>query len=170
MRVTCTWLAVFLAAGCAAGYDIRTTVAPDARFSDLRMFRVEPGFAPLRDAVTEAFRNRGYAVDERAPDFLVSVNATVTERFAAGPPDNLPPVRWPQPLPRATTYFTDGVVTVDVRSPSRDLLWRGTGSTPLTDDPAADLKALTRVTESIVVEFPASLRRLSIQDPARHRR
>ena len=176
MRASRSLLAMFAlaAAGCGINYDIRTMVTPDARLSALGAFRVDPGFEPLRDAVTDAFRNRGYTMDQRAPDFLVSVQVAVRDRFAP-PADNLPPGRWPDPvvMQQMMVRSTDGVVTIEVLTPKHDLLWRGTGSAPLVDDRAEDLKTLARVADAIVVQFPAAQRRalaVSTPDPALRRR
>lgn len=174
---------VVAALGCAASYQVRTLVAPDARLDRLHTFRVLPVPTPrggrnhadaydpmvnnsianraLRSAVTDAFLARGYDADSAAPDFVVAVYASAQETLDVTAWDYGYPY-WPrggwgprvQPRERITVY-TEGTVIVDVVRPdTRELLWRASGAATLTKEPAQDVAALRRVAEAVVKRFP----------------
>ena len=175
------------AAGCAGSYRVRTITAPEAGLAGLATFHVLPAPPPrdgrarastgaydpmvsnsianraLRERITQAFQARGYALDERAPDFAVAVYASARERLDVTAWDYGYPY-WPRwgwggrvPLRERVTEYTEGTVVVDVvRAATRELLWRGTGSTTLSEDPTRDVAELQRVAEAVVKKFPAA--------------
>lgn len=175
------------ALGCGASYDVHTMSAPDARFTELHTFRVLPTPRPrdgaaragaydpmvsnsianraLRDAIVGELTSRGYTLDERAPDFLVAVYASAHERLDVTEWDYGYPY-WPRrrapgmPVERVTQY-TEGTVVVDVITPqTRDLLWRGTASSRLTEDPVEDTKELGKVARAVIRKFPRATERV----------
>lgn len=173
------------ALGCAGSYHVRTITAPEAGIAGLVTFRVLPVPAPrdgrdrasaydpmvnnsianraLRERVTQAFQERGYSLDERAPDFAVAVYASARERLDVTRWDYGYPY-WPRwgwgarvPIRERVTEYVEGTVVVDVvRAGTRELLWRGSGATTLTEDPSRDVAELQRVAEAVVRKFPRS--------------
>ena len=175
-------------AGCAPRYTVHTVTAEGAPLASLRTFVVlrtprardgRPRTSPydpmvansitngaLRQTITNAFASRGYMLDERQPDFAVAVYASAHEELDPSAWDYGYPAwpRWPSPqqrTPQAT--FTAGTVVVDVVNPNtRELLWRGSGSSRMAEDPAADTRELQRIAAQIVEQFPrAAERRLA---------
>jgi hypothetical protein len=175
------------ALGCAGSYHVRTITAPEANVAGLATFRVLPAPPPrdgraggaydpmvnnsianraLRERITVAFQERGYALDERAPDFAVAVYASARERLDVTVWDYGYPY-WPRrgwgarvPLREQVTEYVEGTVVVDVvRAGTRELLWRGSGSTTLSEDPTRDVAELQRVAEAVVKKFPKAVPR-----------
>ena len=177
-------LALALSAlGCAGSYHVRTITAPDANVAGFQTFRVLPVPPPrderaragaydpmvnnsianraLRERIAQAFHARGYALDERAPDFAVAVYASARERLDVTAWDYGYPY-WPRwgrgarvPLRERVTEYVEGTVVVDVvRAGTRELLWRGSGSTTLSEDPTRDVAELRRVAAAVVKKFP----------------
>jgi hypothetical protein len=176
------------ALGCAGSYHVRTITAPEAGIAGLHAFRVLPVPPPrdgrdragaydpmvnnsianraLRERITQEFQGRGYVVDERTPDFAVAVYASARERLDVTLWDYGYPY-WPRwgwgarvPYRERVTEYVEGTVVVDVvRAGTRELLWRGSGSTELTEDPGRDVAELQRVAEAIVKKFPQAVPR-----------
>lgn len=170
------------ALGCAPSYQVHTLVAPDAQLTSLHTFRVLPTPPPrdgrnhagaydpmvnnsitnraLRTTIMQAFEGRGYVADGARPDFLVAVYASAHQKLDVTAWDYGYPYwpRWGWPHARMTdrvTEYTEGTVIVDVlRTATRDLLWRGSGTARLTQDPKQDAVALQKVARSIVQRFP----------------
>ena len=173
-------------AGCATQYHVNTLAAPDAGIAALNTFRVLPVPLPndgrprsdtydpmvnnsiankaLRETVTQAFIDRGYTVNERAPDFAVAVYATAREKLDVttwnyGYPF-WPSSRWnwnSRRMVTETNEFTEGTVIVDIIRPGdRELLWRGSSAARMWDDPPTDVKELQKVAAAIVKKFPAA--------------
>ncbi len=190
MRRTMTLLAAgalaLSAVACAPTYEVRTMAAPGTRLSELHTFRVLPVPRPrdgraaggaydpmvdnsianraLREAITTAFQDRGYVVDERTPDFAVAVYASAHERLDVTEWDyGYPYWPWRRGYGRAgdrVSTYTEGTVVVDVvDGRSRELLWRGTGSARLSEDPVADTKELQKVARAIVMKVPVEVPR-----------
>jgi len=176
------------AAACGSSIEVRTMAAPDVSFAALQSFRMLPGPArrdgrpvtgaddpmvnnsianrAIREQITKTFQARGYALDERDPDFLVAFYATAREKLDVTKWDyGYPfiPRRWPwypRPMPTVTQY-TEGSVIIDVLAASnRELLWRGEGKAELSDDPAENVKQLVKAAEAIVAKFPAATKRV----------
>jgi hypothetical protein len=172
------------AAACAASVHVDTLAAPNAGIAAFSTFRVLAVPAPrdgrprsdkydpmvnnsianraLRETITNAFSARGYTVNELAPDFEVAVYATAREkldvtRWDYGYPF-WPASRWTWNSGRfmsEVTEYTEGTVIVDVIRPhDRELLWRGSASERMWDDPSRDVKALQKVAAGIVNKFP----------------
>ena len=126
--------------------------APDAGLSELHSFRMLPGPAPrdgrilsgnddpmisnsianqsLRERISRAFQDRGYALDERNPDFGVAFYATAHEKLDVTTWDYGYPFypRWGHygPPMQTVTQYTEGSVIIDVVKPGTgELLWRG---------------------------------------------
>jgi hypothetical protein len=176
------------AAGCAASYQVRTLIAPEAQFVTLHTFRVLPVPPPraerddvdaydpmvnnsianrtLREAVMAAFEERGYRADPHAPDFLVAVYANAHEQFDLTAWDHGDPY-WPrgglEPHVRTRDQlmvYAEGTVVIDVIEPATgELLWRGSATTALTKDPARDVGELARAAGAVVKRFPAAMPR-----------
>ena len=172
-----------LTVGCAGSLHVRTIEAPDAPFASLHTFRVLPTPPPrdghartsaydpmvdnsianraLRQTITRAFTDRGYASVGTNPDFVVAVYASAHEKLDVTTWDYGYPY-WPRGpwgrrgrvVDQVTTY-TEGTVVVDVLYPrTRELMWRGTASATLSEDPVQDLRALQVVAEAVVRKFP----------------
>ena len=178
--------AALAVAGCAAGLHVKTLAAPDARFATLSTFRVLPvpprrdGRPPteaydpminnsitnraLRETITQAFANRGYTVNERAPDFAVAVYASAYEKLDVTTWNYgyafWPRSRWNWNVRQLTTEdteYAEGTVIVDViRTSDRELLWRGSATARMWEDPPTDVKELQKVAAAIVKKFPAA--------------
>lgn len=188
MRVSLMTGAAVLALAGAVGcgrLHVDTLVAPDAGLTGLSTFRllsvpwprdgrVRTGaYDPmvnnsitnraLRETISKGFTDRGYAVNEQAPDFEIAVYATAREKLDVTAWDYGYPF-WPRRgwygPQRMVTEYTEGTVIVDVVRPrDRELLWRGSASARLTDNPADDVKALQKVAAAIVKKFPKAAAR-----------
>jgi hypothetical protein len=117
----------------------------------------------LRTTITSAFIGRGYVANEHAPDFEVAVYAAAHERMNVTAWDYgypfWPRSRWAWPTHRVVTEYTEGTVIVDVVSArDRELLWRGSASARLSDDPSRDVKALQKVAAGLVEKFPRAVK------------
>jgi Domain of unknown function (DUF4136) len=173
--------AVVLAGACGRSIEIQTMAAPDAGLSELHSFRVLPGPArrdgrivsgnddpmisnsianrTLRERIAKAFVDRGYAIDERKPDFGVAFYATAQEKLDVSTWDYGYPFRprwgvYGPPAPMITQY-TEGSVIIDVVKPvTGELLWRGVGKAELIDGPDRNLEQLAKAAEAIVGRFP----------------
>jgi hypothetical protein len=169
-------------AGCGASIQVRTLAAPDAGLDRLQTFRLLPEATrrdgrtvsgaddpmvsnsianrAMRDRVGRSFTRRGYAEANEAPDFVVAFYATAEEVLDVGAWDyGYPANEWPRhgrQVPPVAQY-TRGTVVIDVIGVrTRQLLWRGAGSTELVDDPANNLGRLIAVAEAVVSHFPAA--------------
>jgi uncharacterized protein DUF4136 len=179
-------VAAFLVAGCAAGLHVKTLAAPDAGVATLSTFRVLPVPPPrhgrplteaydpmvnnsitnraLRETVTQGFSNRGYVVNERAPDFAVAVYASAYEKLDVTAWNYgysfWPRSRWNWNVRQLTTEDTEypvGTVIIDViRASDRELLWRGSATARMWEDPPTDVKELQKVAAAIVKKFPVA--------------
>ena len=179
-------------AACARSYDVHTVMAPDASVTSLRTFRVLPvpprrdgragagSYDPmvdnsitnraLRATIADAFAARGYLASEHEPDFVVAVYASASEALDVTRWDYGYP-HWPRhggpPWPaEQVVSYTEGTVIVDVVDPrSRELIWRGSGSTRMSEDPSADTRELQRVARAVVRRFPKAARRVLARAP-----
>ena len=170
-----------LAAGaCRSSIEVRTMAAPDAGLATLHSFQMLPGPArrdgrpvtgsddpmiansianrAIREQIQKAFMDRGYALDERLPDFAVAFYATSREKLDVGLWDYGYPFYpgWPRyPRPTQITQYTEGSVIVDVVRPvTRELLWRGEGRAALSDDPSENVSQLMKTAAAIIAKFP----------------
>jgi hypothetical protein len=178
--VASTTLALITVA-CGRSIEVRTMAAPDAGLTALHTFRMLPGPArrdgravtgaddpminnsianrAIRAQIIKAFQDRGYAIDERNPDFGVAFYASAREKLDVTVWDYGYPVgprwyRYPRPTQTVTPY-TEGSVIVDVINPStRELLWRGEGKARLSDDLSENVKRLAEAAKAIVARFP----------------
>lgn len=185
MIATAGALAV-VATGCGSPLHVQTMAAPDAgiaRFSAFRVLPVPPprdgrpaagAYDPmvnnsitnraLRETITKGFVNRGYVVNERAPDFEIAVYATARDKMDVTTWDYGYPF-WPRRgwyagVRPTVTEYTEGTVIVDVlRALDRELVWRGSASARLEKDPSQDVKALQKVAAGIVKKFPHAAQR-----------
>src|SRR2546422_4971812 len=161
-----TAVALTLAA-CTLVPQIRTVVSPDRGVGGLRTFTILPAprhvggtegstnpmadnsgaNRALRDALREAFTRRGYAVADSSPDFAVAYYATSKDKLDIMRWDYGYPW-WPRwwrgwgprgPVgPMEATEYAPGTVVVDVIDPrTGELLWRGKGLAPVSDDEGA---------------------------------
>lgn len=177
---------------CRGGVEVRTMAAPDASLSALHTFRMLPGPArrdgrpptgdddpmisnsianrAIREQITRAFQDRGYTLDERNADFGVAFYATAREKLDItnwdyGYPFN---PRWPRypGVGQTVTQYTEGSVVIDVVQTSTGrLLWRGEGKAELSDDPADNVKQLSRAASAIVDKFPKGTPRVVALTP-----
>lgn len=174
-------LAFTALSGCAQSYDVRTMAAPKTTLTEFHTFHLlsvprrvdgRPGggsYDPmvnnsitnraLRETVNRAFQDRGYVDVEWMPDFVVAVYASTKDKlditeWQYGYP--YWPRWWWQGRPQQTiTQYTEGTVIIDVISPeSRDLLWRGTATATLSDDPAENTRQLQKAASAVIAKFP----------------
>ncbi len=169
---------------CASEPQVHTAVSPDRGVGGLRTFGILPAARhlgageashdpmltssssnrALRDALLRGFTSRGYAVADSGPDFAVAYYTTTK--------DKLDIMRWdygyawwprwwrgwgergPVGLLEATEY-APGTVVVDVIDPkTRELLWRGKGLAPVSDDERAYERDLRKTVTAILARFP----------------
>ena len=111
----------------------------------------------LRASVASAFESRGYVDVEWMPDFVVAVYASARDKLDLGE-WQYGFYSWPQwwiTTPQHTTEYKEGTVIVDVVNPeTMDLLWRGTATATLGDDPAKNAEELQKTAVAIVEKFP----------------
>jgi hypothetical protein len=93
------------------------------------------------------------------PNFVVAVYASAKEKlditqWQYGYP--YWPRWWWQGVPQQSiSQYTEGTVIVDVINPeSRDLLWRGTATAALGDDPAENTRQLQKAAAAVIGKFP----------------
>jgi hypothetical protein len=187
--------------GCASGGGVKvsTTAAPDAHLTMLRTFRVLetlqrradapalPANDPmLNNSITNrqlradlvlGLQQKGYAIEETNPDFLVAFYAGTREKMDTTYWNPGPGWRygyrgfgfrgsrfrsaWPwygyaSPFPamQVSTY-TQGAVIVDVIDPSTmELLWRGQGVATVSEDPMKYAQELDKSVGAILGKFP----------------
>lgn len=174
--------AVTLAA-CGPSIQVRTVVSPDATLGRFSTFHILPVPRPsdgrglaaddpmlvnsitnrvLRNAMEEAFQERGYVLDDRDPDFAVAYYASARRTLDVTYWNYGYPwrprwwrgwgSRWGGP---AVTEYTEGTVIIDVLDArTQDLLWRGRGVAVVSDDMQQYLKDLKATVTAIVAEFP----------------
>jgi hypothetical protein len=112
----------------------------------------------LRASVADAFEKRGYVDVEWMPDFVVAVYASARERLDLSQWQfgyyNWPHW-WDAMPPHAVAQYTEGTVVVDVIDPETlDLLWRGSATAALGDDPQQNTKDLQKAAIAIIEKFP----------------
>ena len=156
--------------GCTSSPPIHTISAPQEITAQWTTFRVLPvppardgrtrqgAYDPmvnnsianraLRATITRGFSDRGYVMNEQAPDFEVAVYATARERLDVAAWDYGYPF-WPRRAPWAwpqhhvVTEYSEGTVIVDVvRALDRELVWRGSASARLSENPSKDVRTL----------------------------
>ena len=182
----------FAVAGCGSSIDVRTMAAPDVGLTTLHTFRMLPFPArrdgrpttgaddpmisnsianrAIREQIVKTFQGSGYTIDETAPDFAVAFYASAREKLDVtewdyGYPSMPPWPRYPRPVQTVTKY-TEGSVVIDVINPaSRELLWRGEGRAPLSDDPSENVTQLVKVADAIVSKFQSAPRRAVAMRP-----
>ena len=176
--------ALVMSAACASTLHVDTLAVPNAGFASFTTFRVLRTPPPrdgrprsdtydpmvnnsianraLRETVTQGFTARGYTVNELAPDFEVAVYATAHDKLDVtmwnyGYPF-WPGSRWnwdSRQFMVEHTEYTEGTVIVDVIRPhDRELLWRGSASSRMWQDPPTDVKELQKVAAGIIKKFP----------------
>jgi hypothetical protein len=153
--------------------------APDAGLSTLHTFRMLAGPArrdgraatgaddpmiansianrAIREEIRKTFEERGYVVNDRAPDFAVAFYATAREKLDVTVWDYGYPFYpgWPRYPAREVSQYTEGTVVVDVVRPvSRELLWRGEGRAELSDNPTENVAQLAKTAAAIIARFP----------------
>lgn len=137
----------------------------------------------LRADLAQAFEGKGYAVtSQQNADFLVAYYAGTKEKFDTTywGPSYAPGWRysyrgrrgwaWPYygagwydsayrgygPGRMSVSSYTQGQVIVDVTDPrTNELLWRGQGVEPVSNDPVKYANALQGVVKAIVAKFPS---------------
>jgi hypothetical protein len=190
MSSTTRWAAfaamLILSTGCRASIDVRTMAAPDASFANLHTFRLLPDPArrdglpvtgaddpmvansianrAIRERIIKTFQDRGYILDNRAPDFAVAFYATAREKLDIATWDYGYPLypgwpRYPNQAPQVVQYIQGSVVIDVVKPGSRQLLWRGEGRAALSDDSGENVRQLMKAAEAIVAKFPEATRR-----------
>lgn len=182
-----------LTAACRSSIEVRTMAAPDVTLSTLHTFRMLPGPArrdgrpttgaddpmisnsianrAIRERIVQTFKDRGYTLDERNPDFAVAFYATAREKLDVTVWDYGYPFipGWPhygRPPMQSLTQYTEGSVIIDVVKPgSRDLLWRGEDRAELSGDPGDYVQRLVKAAEAIVAKFPQATERVVAERP-----
>lgn len=165
---------------CARIYDVHTLAAPKVSLTEFRTFHMLPtprrrdGRTPsgandpmvsnsitnraLRASVAEAFEKRGYVDVEWMPDVVVAVYASARDKLDLSEWQfgyyNWPHW-WDAMPPHAAVQYKEGTVIVDVIDPeSLDLLWRGTATATLGDNPEQNTRELQKAALAIVEKFP----------------
>jgi hypothetical protein len=169
-------LGAFLIA-CEPAIRVHTSLSPDASLRGLRTFHIlrvparhsyrRPSVLDpmiynsatnrsMRNALRDAFEDRGYFIDEAHPDFAIAYYATAREKLDVTMWDY--GYHWPRWWgTRMVTAYREGSVIIDVVDPrTEELLWRGTGIAVVSDDPARFRKDLAHTVAAIVAEFPAA--------------
>lgn len=187
-RIAAIGTLALVGAACGTALQVHTAVDPEFSPATLSTFRVLPAPPPrngrevsgaydpmvnnsianraLRETITQTFVERGYTLNERAPDFAVAVYASAREKLDVTAWDYgypfWPRRAWPYPYQREMiTEYTEGTVIVDVIQPrTRELLWRGTASARLSEKPARDVRELQKVAREIVRKFPQAVERV----------
>ena len=184
MSRTAGVLLMVAVAACGPTYRVRTTAAPAANIPVLHTFRMMQGpvrrdgrdftsadgpMLPssaanrvIREHIVRALRDRGYALDEETPDFLVAFYAAGREslnvlQYDYGYPFS-PGPGWPGWPRSIVTLCMKGSVIVDVVDPrTKELLWRGEGSVDLSKDPTGDVKRLGDAAEAVVKKLQRAI-------------
>lgn len=170
-----------LSGGCATSYEVHTMAAPKATLTEFHSFHIMPtphrrdGFTPtgdydpmvsnsitnraLRASVQSAFESRGYVDEAWSPDFVVAVYASARDKLDLTQWQYTPypwwPHRWSMGISTYGTQYKEGTVIVDVIDPaSLDLLWRGSATATLGDNPAENTKELQKAAAAVVAKFP----------------
>lgn len=168
-------------AGCAPSLHVQTMVAPDAGLATLATFRILTVPPPadgrvragaydpmvnnsimnraLRETITKVLVERGYVLNEQSPDVGVAVYASAREKLDVSTWDYgypfWPRAGWYRPLWPVGTEYSEGTVVVDiVRERDHELLWRGSASERMSEDPAEDVKTLQKVAAAVMKKFP----------------
>ena len=186
--LTLTAVVVPVLAACASVPQIRTAVSPDGGIGGMHTFSIlaaprhigaresanapmvanSGANAPLRSALIQGFASRGYALADSSPDFAVAYYAATKDKLDIMRWDYGYPW-WPRwwrgwgargPVgPMEATEYAPGTVVVDVIDPTtRELLWRGKGLAPASDDERTSELALEKTVRQIVAAFPRARR------------
>jgi hypothetical protein len=157
--------------------QVRTVTAPGADLSARPTFRVlrppppranvslasnDPmlvnsiTYQRVRAAIRRAFEQKGYQYSEDAAAMDVAYYASAKHKLDIRTWDYGYGWRW-FPRERTEVYeYEQGTVIIDVVDPAaHDLLWRGQGKAPVSDDPDKYAKELEKVVFKIVDKFPA---------------
>lgn len=179
-----------LGVACGPRIEVRTMAAPDAGLGALQTFRMLPppvrrdnqpitgeddpminnsiANRAIRERIVKAFVARGYARNDRSPDFGVAFYATSREHLDAtiwdyGYPFN---PRWGRLGLPGTSPSTEGSVVIDVvRWDTKELLWRGVGTAHLGDDANKNVSLLGDAVDEIIGKFPAATIRKVAERP-----
>jgi hypothetical protein len=127
----------------------------------------------LRADLRQGFEKLGYAASDSSPDFCVAYYASTTQqlditawnygysfrprwwRAGWGP-------RYGAAYDPMVTQYTQGTVIVDVFDPkTKDLLWRGQGVAPVSDNQEQYVQDLQTTVGSILAKFPAAAPRVA---------
>jgi hypothetical protein len=126
----------------------------------------------LRQDLVQGLQGKGYTLDTDNPDFVVAYYAGTKEKMDTTywNPDPYWRYRYrgyrygwawpwfgyaaPHPVMHVQEY-TEGSVIVDVVDPkTKELLWRGQGVAPVSDDPKTYAKELGQTVNAILKKFP----------------
>lgn len=165
---------------CARTYDVHTMSAPRVGLTEFYTFHMLPtpqrrdgrrasgAYDPmvsnsitnraLRASVAEAFENGGYVDVEWMPDFVVAVYASARDKLDLSEWQfgyyNWPHW-WDTMPPHSISQYREGTVIVDVIDPETlDLLWRGSATASVGDNPELNTKELQKAAVAIVEKFP----------------
>ena len=167
-------------ASCARTYDVHTMAAPKVSLTEFHTFhmlptprrrdgqRVSGAYEPmvsnsitnraLRSSVADAFEKHGYVDVEWMPEFVVAVYASARDRLDLSDWQfgySNWPHWWDTMPPHAIATYREGTVIVDVINPETlDLLWRGSATATLGDDPEQNTRELQKAAVAIVDRFP----------------
>ena len=166
---------------CARTYDVHTMAAPKVSLTEFHTFHMLPtprrrdgqktsgAYDPmvsnsitnraLRGSVAEAFERAGYVDVEWMPDFVVAVYASARDKLDLSDWQfgySYWPHWWNTMPPHAISTYKEGTVIVDVINPETlDLLWRGSATATLGDDPEQNTRELQKAAVAIVERFPS---------------
>jgi hypothetical protein len=166
---------LILAVGACSPVQVRTLVAPGADFKgrttfhlmspkargDVRMSPNDPmlvnsiTYRRIRQAIRSAMEKKGYRYAQEGASMEVAYYAAARDKLDVRTYDY--GYRWRRwPSERADVYeYTQGTVIVDVVDPAtHELLWRGQGRAPVSDDPDKFADQLEEAANKILEKFP----------------
>jgi len=156
---------------------VRTLVAPDANFSGRRTFSLMPPprvrgdarldqndpmlvnsitYRRIHAAIRSALEKRGYQYVEDGASMQVAYYASSRRKLDVRTYDYGYGFRR-FPRERTVAYAHEqGSVVIDVVDPAEhELLWRGQGRAPVSDDPDKYAEQLEKAADAIIDKFPA---------------
>lgn len=164
--------------GCGSNIHVRTQAAPNTSFAGRHTFRVlatprrSDGVAlasndpmlensitnrALRDEITRDLEARGYQLADGGPaDFNVAFYASANQALDLQTYNYGYTWRgWPREYTRVTPYER-GTVIVDAVDPrTHELMWRGSGVAPVSDNPNRFVTDAEKEIDAIIRKFPS---------------
>ncbi|HZS58512.1 MAG TPA: DUF4136 domain-containing protein [Gemmatimonadaceae bacterium] len=156
-----------VAFGCAPAVRVETNPSPSETFSRDRTFRFlsdapesETPRRAVRSDIARALGMRGYAETYRSPDLFVDYSLAMSQHLDVRyddfqDPSFAAPPKWGFWPERQVTVVVRATLTVAVLDgDGKRLLWRGTGTMDMPDDPNDEILALDHMVEAVMQKFP----------------